>query len=155
MAEKVFKARVLQGGLLVHHRPADYARHVRSLAGKFVEVICRVERRQRSNQQNRWVWGHAYEEILAAWGYAPDERTPSTKEDLHEKLVGLCFGTHWDDRLKCQVRNVRTSKLSTAEFSQYMEWLPRYVAQEPTLGFALMLPNEVDYSSIPDEAVAC
>lgn len=154
MAEKVFKARVLQGGLLVHHRPADYARHVRSLAGKFVEVICRPERRKRSNQQNRWVWGYAYEQILAAWGYAPDERKAATKEDLHEKLVGECFGTHWDDRLKCQVRNVRTSKLSTAEFSQYMEWLPRYAAQEPTLRIVLMMPNEVDYSSIPDEDAA-
>lgn len=150
MADQVFKGRVLPGGLLVLHKPVDYKRHCASLAGKYVEVICRVERRKRSNPQNRWVWGYAYEEILKAWGYAPDERK-AAKHDLHEKLVGLCWGTHWDERLKVDVRNVRTSKLNTTQFSEYMEWLPRYVAQEPTLGFALMLPNEVDYSSIPDE----
>ena len=154
MADPVFKGRVLLGGLLVLHRPKDYARHCASLAGKYVEVICRVERRKRSNPQNRWLWGYAYTEILTALGYAPDEQTRDVKEALHDKLVGLRFGTHWDDRLKCEVRNVRTSKLNTAQFSEYMEWLPRFAATEPTLRITLMLPNEVDYSSIPDEDAA-
>lgn len=151
MADPVFKGRVLPGGLLVLQRPKDYARYCASLAGKYVEVICRVERRKRTNPQNRWLWGYAYEEILKVYGYEPEERK-AAKQDLHEKLVGIWGGTHYDPRLRTTVRNVRTSKMTTAQFSDYMEWLPRYVAKEE--GIVLMLPNEVDYSSIPDEEAA-
>lgn len=147
----VFYGRVLPGGLLVLDRPKDYARYVRGFAGKHVEVLLRRRGFKRTDKQNRWLWGYAYETIVAEWGYERHERKKA-KEDLHEKYVGLCFGTHYDERLKMHVRNVRTRDLSTVQFSEYMEWLPRHVAQEERI--VLMLPNEVDYSSIPEDEAA-
>lgn len=154
MADPVFKGRVLPGGLLVLHRPKDYARHCATLAGKYVEVICRVERRKRTNKQNQWLWGYAYRTLLLEFGYDPLNRDEWKRAiwELHEALVGRCFGTHYNERIGAEVRNARTSKLSTTEFSTYMEWLPRHAAENYHV--VLMLPNEVDYSSIPDEDAA-
>jgi hypothetical protein len=151
MADPIFTGRVLEGGLLVLDRPKDYARYVRQFSGKYVELVCRRRGQKRTNPQNRWLWGYAYPTILKEWGYERSE-IKGASEELHEKYVGLCFGTHWDDRMKKDVRNVRTSQLSTVQFSEYMEWLPRHVAQAE--GIVLMLPNEVDYRSIPEEDAA-
>lgn len=151
MSNPVFVGRVLEGGLLVLDRPKDYARFVRSFAGKYVEVVVRRRGQKRSDKQNRWLWGYAYPTILAEWGYERHEMKAAAWE-LHEKYVGLCFGTRWDERMKKEVRNVLTRNLTTVQFSEYMEWLPRHVAQVE--GIVLMLPNEVDYSSLRDEDAA-
>lgn len=110
MPDQVFKARVLTGGLLVLNRPADYQRHVRSLAGKFVEVICRVQRQKRSSQANRFYWGHVLAELAEATGY--------TKDEVHEALKHRFLMVEGDGPL-VKVRS--TADLSVAEFSEYLE----------------------------------
>jgi len=112
-----------------------------SLAGKTIDVIAVEHENNRSAQQNRWLWGVAYELIVADWGYERHER-PAAKEHLHYKLIRLCFGTHFDERLGEEVPNVRSSQLSTKEFGEYMEWLVRYAAQELN-GTIIPLPNEL------------
>jgi len=130
----IFRGRVLDGGLLCLDRPKDYARHVRSLAGKYVEVLVRQQRTKRSNQANRWHWGIAVAMIAEYLGYDKHEH-----EQVHYALVAKCFGTRVVNGL--EVPNVRSSRLSTAEFSELMEWEVRYAAQE--WGLIIPLPNEV------------
>lgn len=132
----VFKGRVLPGGLLVLNQPRDYSKHVRSFAGQFVEVSIRRQRTKRSNDQNRWWWGIAIPMIAEAMGHERHEH-----EQVHYALVTKCFGTTVDERTGLEMPKVRSSKLSTAEFSELMEWAVRFAAQY--LDAVIPLPNEV------------
>lgn len=147
MPDRLYKGRVLAGGLLILDQPRDYAKHVRSLAGQYVELTLRKQRTQRSHVQNRWLWGCALELLVEDFGYDIHERK-AAKEHLHYKLVRICFGTHHDAKLGEDVPNVRSSKLSTAEFSRYMEWLVRYAAQEYHV--VIPLPNEIDLTTLSE-----
>jgi hypothetical protein len=86
--------------------------------------------------QNAWVWGVAYPAIADALGYEPHEH-----EDVHYGLVAKWGGEHFDKRLGMMVPNKRSSKLTTKEFSDYMEWLVRYAAKECG-GVVIPLPDE-------------
>jgi hypothetical protein len=128
-----------------------YLAHLRRYAGRAVEVVVRLRKSKRSNEQNRWLWGVALELLVEDFGYERNERKKA-KEDLHYRLVEVCFGMHWDAKLSMNVPNVRSSHLNTKEFSEYMEWLVRYAAEH--YGVVIPLPNEVDMSAIPDDAEA-
>jgi hypothetical protein len=84
--------------------------------------------------QNAWHWGVAIPILADALGYDKDEH-----DDLHYALVNECFGTHVDPRLGREVPNVRSSKLSTEKFSEFMEWEVRWAAKQ---GIVVPLPNE-------------
>jgi hypothetical protein len=109
--------------------------HLRKLAGKRVDVVVRMHRNQRSQRQNRWHWGIAVPLIAQELGYDKHEH-----EDVHYALVNRCFGMHHDPRLQQDVPNKRSSDLTTAEFSELMEWEVRFAATE--LGIVIPLPNE-------------
>lgn len=106
-----------------------------SLTGKTVDVVIRLHRNQRSLDQNAWIWGVAYPLIAEALGYDKDEH-----EQLHYALVDECFGRSFDARIGREVPNVRSSKLDTGKFSEYMEWLVRWAAREHAI--VVPLPNE-------------
>lgn len=146
MVDPLFFGRVLPGGLLVLDKSRDYARFVRSFAGKYVELTLRKRRTKRSNAQNRWLFGVAYEVILEHCGYDVHERR-EMKLAFHYEMVKRCFGARHDDRLNVDVPNARSSQLSTAQFSEYMEWLVRQWAE---VGCVIPLPNEVDLSKVED-----
>ena len=59
-------------------------------------------------------------------------------DDVHYALVAKCFGTHV--KLQQEIPNVRSSHLTTTQFSELMEWEVRFAAQE--LGVVVPLPNE-------------
>lgn len=105
------------------------------LAGKRVDVLLKVHREQRSLDQNAWHWGVAIPVIANALGYDKHEH-----DDLHYALVAKCFGTHLDEKLRQEVPNVRSSSLTTAQFSELMEWEVRWAATE--YGIIVPLPNE-------------
>lgn len=107
---------------------------LRSMAGK--RVVIREWKSQRSLDQNAYVWGVAYPIIAEALGYEPHEI-----EELHYGLVAKWGGEHFDKRLGAMVPNKRSSKLTTKEFSDYMEWLVRFGAKECG-GVIVPLPNE-------------
>jgi hypothetical protein len=132
----VFTGRVLPGGLLVIDRRADYARHVRSLHGRFVEVIVRKQRTKRSLAQNAWHWAIAVPLIAEALGYDKHEH-----DQVHYALVAKCFGTTANAKTGLDVPKARSSHLTTEQFSELMEWEVRFAAE--FLDVLVPLPNEV------------
>ena len=133
----IFSGRVTEAGALLLDAPLQFRAHLGKLREKRVEVTVRRYREQRSLEQNAWVWGVAYPLLAETLGYDMDER-----EDLHYALVRKCFGTHLDPRVGVEMPNARSSKLSTKEFSDYMEWLVRFAAKE--FNCVIPLPNEVE-----------
>ncbi len=127
----IWKGRVLLGGLLVLDRPKDHAKHVRSLAGQFVEVTIRKQRTQRSEKQSRYYFGVVIAVIADHLGYEKDE--------LHE-LLAMRFLRLDDDPVTGSPRRKRTPKTDTAEFSEYVEQCVRFGAE---LGVVIPAPGEV------------
>ncbi len=111
--------------------------YLKTLAGQPVVVTIKVKRNQRSAQQNRWHWGIAVPLIAHELGYDKHEH-----EHVHYALVAKCFGTTFDPKLKQEIPNVRSSHLTTTQFSELMEWEVRWAASE--YGINVPLPNEAE-----------
>lgn len=140
----VFTGRVDQVGKLHLDDASGYHRHAKKYAGRKVEIVLRLRTQQRSDRQNRWIWGIAYPILGPHWGY---ERTEH--EHMHYGLLAQCFGTKVDTRFGIRVPKVTSSKkLNTKEFSEYMEWLVRYAAIEEQI--RIPLPNEVDLTGVDE-----
>lgn len=105
-----FYGRVLPGGLVVMEQPKAYGSHIRSLAGKHIEVYVQKRAQKRSHQANRFYWGYVLNEIADAAGYSKDE--------AHEALKHQFLKDDGDGPL---VRIKSTADLSTEEFSAYVE----------------------------------
>jgi len=113
----------------------DYLRYdevVRSLNGKKVEVIVSPRTKsQRSDRQNRYLFGVCYKLI--------SEHTGFEVEEVHE-LMKFRF-------LRSQVGKYETTrstkKLTTVEFNEYIEKINRFCIEE--FGFDIPLPSKVDY----------
>jgi hypothetical protein len=135
----VFHATVSENGKLVLEPAERYQRqgYLRRLAGKSVDVVVKPHRHKRSDAQNRFWWGVAVPLIAHELGYDKHEH-----EALHYALVNLCFGTTSDPRLKQDVPNARSSQLTTAQFSELMEWAVRWAATE--YGIVVPLPHEAE-----------
>lgn len=90
-------------------------------------------RKRRSNDQNAALWGVAYKALSDATGNDPD--------DLHQFFLGEWSG--WDViDVMGQQRRVpkrRSSKLTTAEFSDFYEFIQRRAAE---CGYNVPSPNE-------------
>ncbi len=127
----VFTGRVLPGGLLVMDRQKDYARHVRSLHGRFVEVIVRKQRTQRTSRQNRYYFGVVIPLIAEHCGYEKDE--------MHE-LLAMRFLRTDDDPITGSPRRKRTPQTDTQEFADYLDSCIRFAAE---LGVVIPEPNQV------------
>lgn len=132
----VWPAQVTDEGVLRVEDRARFLSHVAGFRGERVEVIVRKRQSQRSLDQNAYIWGVAYPIIADALGYDLHEH-----DDLHYALVAKCFGEHFDKRVGAMVPNKRSSKLTTVEFSHYMEWLVRFAATELG-GIVVPLPGE-------------
>ena len=86
MLTPIFTGRVLPGGLLVIDHAKDYARHVRSLHGRFVEVIVRKQHVQRSPQANRAkIWAETSVE------YQRKREARDTRELVQELVASLKY----------------------------------------------------------------
>lgn len=125
----------VDGRLHLAPEQADERRsYLRTLRNKRVVVTIREKGTQRSLDQNAWIWGVAYPLLAETFGYDADEI-----EDLHYGLLEKWAGTHFDHRMRVMVPNKRSSKLTTKEFSDYMEWLVRFGAKS---GVTIPLPDE-------------
>jgi hypothetical protein len=85
-------------------------------------------KRKRSDDQNRYLWGGVYPSIIAAGG---EQLRGWTAEDLHEFFLGEIYG--WEviegfgrKRMK-PVR--RSSKMNTTEFSEFVAQIQQRMAQ--------------------------
>lgn len=134
-----FSAAKGPSGLVIQARPY-FDRVVSSLAdGEVVVMSLAPYKEKRSNAQNRAMWGTVYSSLLdglaAEIGYEKHE-----KDYLHEALTGLYGGTDTDKATGQTVRKFRTSKATKQEFSDYIEWVARWAAQEH--GVIVALPGE-------------
>lgn len=92
----------------------------------------------RSHAQNRYLWGIVYPTILKAGALEGWEA-----DDLHEYLLGECFG--WETLAGFGKRRLRplrrSSKLNKQEFSDYVAFIQRKMAEH---GVYVPDPNEMD-----------
>ena len=108
---------------------------LKGLEGAAVDVIVRRHTRKRTAEQNRWHWGIAVPLIAHELGYDKHEH-----EAVHYALVSKCFGTMTISGQ--EVPKVRSSHLTTAQFSELMEWEVRWAATE--FGIVVPLPGEIE-----------
>jgi hypothetical protein len=135
---RTLPARVEQGGL--RWRDVSLAAVALSkLEGCDVDVAVAKHHAGRSLAQNRAWWGITIPIIADHLGYDMHEH-----EMVHYALVAKCFGETRDERLGHDVPNVRSSKLTTAQFTQLMDWAQRFAATE--WGVVIPSPNEPDWS---------
>lgn len=115
------------------------------------EAVVRIERKfkRRSDPQNRWLHGVAIALIADECGYDRHER-----DWLRYYLLGLCFGTEKNALGQDMPKMGGTSKLSTEQFSTFMEWIVRFGAT--TLNMRIPLPDDPICDEIlsEDEAAA-
>ena len=100
-----------------------------------VTVDVKPARRPRTLPQNKAWWALVVAPLAEHLGYDHHEQ-----DALHYALVTKCYGEHWDDRVKANVPNVQSSKLTTAQFAELTDWAVRFAAQE--WGIVLTLPSE-------------
>jgi hypothetical protein len=96
------------------------------------------QRARGRGDQNAWLWGVAYPLLADALGYDLHEH-----DLLHYALLGECYGTVYDQRFGRELPRMSSSKLTTKEFSDYMEWLVRWAAAEHRC--YIPLPGEADH----------
>jgi hypothetical protein len=85
-------------------------------------------KKPRTNLQNRTIWGLCYETILRDGG---EELQGWDKEDLHEFFMGEWGGWEVVEAFgKKRQRPIRrSSKLNTAEFASYFDFIQRRAAE--------------------------
>jgi hypothetical protein len=110
--------------------------------GEVFDLTIAEHQEKRSNKQNRMVWGTVLDQLiagLAADQYEPHERAEA-KELIYEGLCARFQGYVTDAVTGQQVRKFRGSKATKAEFTEFVEWVARFAAQE--YGIVITLPGE-------------
>lgn len=102
--------------------------------GRYLFIVQRFVK-QRSLPQNAFHWAVCVPMIAEELGYERDEYA-----EVHYALVSKCFGTRLDKRSGLEIPNKRSSKLTTAEFNELIEWEQRFAAKE--LGIVLPDPDK-------------
>ena len=84
--------------------------------------------RTRSAEQNRYLWGVVYPELLGQTGL---KEQGWQNDDIHEYLLGECFGWHTLEGLgqKRKKPNNRSSNLNKQEFTDYVAFIQQFAAQ--------------------------
>lgn len=110
-------------------------------AKKSYVVTVEEWRRPRTNQQNAYLWGVVYPSILEGGGEA---LSGFTRDDLHEWLLGECFGWEVLEGLgRKRMRPVRRSSVLTKqEFTDYLMFIEIKCAE---MGIIIPAPNEADH----------
>ena len=116
-------------GIVVLDDEKGFTEHIKSLDGKFIQLVVRRYRTNRSNNQNKYYWGVVIKILGDELGYMPDE--------MHNAL-------RWKFLRKGgKLETVKsTSSLTTIEFEEYLELVRIWALRD--LEIAIPLPNEVD-----------
>ncbi len=99
--------------------PQSYLVELSKFEGQRIELTIRKERHTRSLNQNKYYWGVIIEILSNNFGY--------DKEEMHEALKFKFLKKHEDTDL---VTVGSTAKLSTAEFTEYIDGVVRWAATE-------------------------
>src|SRR5690606_26814880 len=121
-------------------RRREFSEWLQRFRGHEVVVTVQRKTRKRSLEQNAWLWGVALPLIAEHLGYDRHEL-----DDLHYDLLSVRFGTKAvAPRVPGAPPRIVPSRTSadmtTTEFSDYMDWLVRYAAQE--FGVVIPLPDD-------------
>jgi len=97
---------------------------------------------KRTNRQNRTLWGVVYESLVqqVAEEVGYDKHDKAGKEQLHEGLLMLFGGVKKCPITGREVAAKRSSKMTVAEFADYIEWIARWAATE--YGIVVELPSD-------------
>ncbi len=109
----------VRGGKLKLDAPQNYLVELSKLEGQRIELTIRKERHVRSLSQNKYYWGVIIEILSNNFGY--------DKEEMHEALKFKFLKKHEDTDL---VTVGSTAKLSTAEFTEYIDEIMRWSSTE-------------------------
>jgi len=99
--------------------------------GKEITLTVQRKKKQRSNNQNNYLWGVVYELLSQHLGYTPDE--------IHD-LMRLKFWFKFIGDVKIPKS---TTKMKTSDFEEYASKIRQFSSIE--LGCYIPMPNEVDY----------
>lgn len=123
----VFRAQI-KTGIIVFEKPKEAYKYIEGFEGKYVEVVVRKERSERSNNQNNYYWGVVLQLLSDHTGYTTDE--------MHEICKHQFLIVHGQfDYVKS------TTKLNTVEFEKYLDDIKNWAA---VLGVNIPNPNECE-----------
>lgn len=124
-------ARYILRNELVRRNAAAFVATLECDEKRPLEVVVRRHKKKRSTSQNAYLWGVCYKLIT-------DHLDGWTANDVHEFFLGECFGWETLEGLgRTKVKPLRrSSKLSTAEFSDYVAFIQRFMAER-----SLVIPD--------------
>lgn len=120
-----------------------FDRYVASLPDGWIgKLTLEAHQDKRTSKQNRTLWGVCYESIVQqiAEEVGYDKHDKAGKEQLHEGLLMLYGGVKQCPITKREVAAKRSSKMTVAEFADYIEWIARWAATE--YGIVVELPSD-------------
>lgn len=133
-----FSGKVEHGKLTLYDRDA-FAQYVSTFNGKPVFITIERESRTRSNPQNAYLWGVVYKLIA--------DHVGDDVDSIHEEMKTRFIPKHVE-RINVETGEVEeltvagsTRKLTTQEFSDYVESIQRWAAS--FLGLVIPDPGEV------------
>ena len=112
-------------------------RMVGSLPKKPISVTVELWKKPRSNQQNRFLFGVCYAQILESGG---ETLAGWTKDDLHSYFLGEYGGVERIQGFGITINRpiLHSSKMSVTEFRDYLDWLSAKCAE---LGIVIPEPS--------------
>ena len=125
----VFRAQI-KTGIIIFDRPNEAYGYLQDLEGKYVEVVVRKERSERSNNQNKYYHGVVVKMLSDFTGYDRDEVHEILKHEFLKKV-----NTGGFEYVKS------TAKLSTVEFEEYLDKIKTWASM---LGCVIPDPNECE-----------
>jgi len=128
-----FKA-IQKNGLLYVSNPQTFKEYLLSLGDKVLDVVVKVHRNDRSDNQNRYLHGVILPTLCNHTGYSADEMKDIVKTMFLRRFV-IINGKEIEVVLG-------TAKLTTLEAETFFEQIRRWAALE--LGISIPLPNEVE-----------
>ena len=125
-----FKGTIIKGQI---RADVGFYKWLTTLEGQAVEVIVRKQRKQRSDNQNRFYWGVIIEMLSEFTGY--------TREEMHEALKFRFLAAGQDENGLVKIRS--TATLTTDEFINYTNNIVIWAAQE--LGVFVPDPGSAEF----------
>lgn len=112
----------IQNNKIILEDEDPYVIWLGSFEGKEIELVVRAKKSKRSTQQNKYLWSCVYKLISDEVGYTMDE--------IHSLCKSMFLKQHLDVKEKRYVVVGSTTGLNTADFTNYIEKIKDWSAQE-------------------------
>ena len=134
----------LNGGEVISISPAGkFQDYLNAMKRPSVKLTVAKFERTRSNQQNRWLWGVAYQLIADHTGHDKDEIHEWIKDAIGLRKEVRYKGADGKEHSSWLVKS--TTEYSTSEMTMFMNMLQQWAVTE--LGVYIPDPNEVEPES--------